>query len=477
MLIRSNSYLKLPPIFYERARPTPVQAPSFVAFNEPLAATLGYDHNYLHSPEALAMLSGSSVQPNSDPIALAYSGHQFGHFVPLLGDGRAVLLGEIESPTGMLYDVQLKGSGKTPFSRRGDGRAALGPMMREYIIGEALHALGIPATRTLAVVASGETVLRERPLPGGIQTRIARSHIRIGTFEYAAASGDPSALKALADYVIKRHYPELSDHDDAYYELARLVFARQAQLVAQWMHVGFIHGVMNTDNIAVSGESIDFGPCAFMNRYDPDTVFSSIDQHGRYAYGAQPGILQWNLARFIEALVPLLGGDREHALVRAQELVDSFPALFSDYWLHGMRHKLGLITSEPEDSALIKELLEAMYRAKLDYTTTFRALSGDTTCTLPEALHTWRTAWETRVTPERNIRAREETLRAMQQINPAVIARNYLVEEALTAGVEHNDFSAMNKLVAALRDPFTQHARYSLVPEDDDQTYRTFCGT
>jgi uncharacterized protein YdiU (UPF0061 family) len=477
MLVRSNSYLQLPPIFYERVRPTPVQAPSFVAFNEPLAATLGYDHNYLHSPEALAILSGTSVQPNSDPIALAYSGHQFGHFVPLLGDGRAVLLGEIESPTGMLYDVQLKGSGKTPFSRRGDGRAALGPMMREYIIGEALHALGIPATRTLAVVASGETVLRERPLPGGIQTRIARSHIRIGTFEYAASRGDATAVKALADYVIRRHYPELSDHDDAYYELARLVFARQAQLVAQWMHVGFIHGVMNTDNIAVSGESIDFGPCAFMNHYDPNTVFSSIDQHGRYAYGAQPGILQWNLARFVEALVPLLSGDQEHATARAQGLVDSFPALFSDYWYQGMRQKLGLIASEPGDTVLIKELLEAMYRAKLDYTTTSRALSGDTTCTLPEALHTWRTAWETRVTPERNIRAREETLRAMQQINPAVIARNYLVEEALTAGVEHNDFSVMNNLVTALREPYTQHARYSLAPQGDDQTYRTFCGT
>jgi len=417
------------------------------------------------------------VQPDSDPIALAYSGHQFGHFVPLLGDGRAVLLGEITTPAGVLHDVQLKGSGKTPFSRRGDGRAALGPMMREYIIGEALHALGIPATRTLAVVASGETVLRERLLPGGIQTRIARSHIRIGTFEYAAASGDTSALKALADYVIKRHYPELSDHDDAYYELARSVFARQAKLVAQWMHVGFIHGVMNTDNIAVSGESIDFGPCAFMNRYDPDTVFSSIDQHGRYAYGAQPGILQWNLACFVEALVPLLGSDRDLAPSRAQELVDSFPALFSDYWLNGMRHKLGLITSEPEDSALIKELLEAMYHAKLDYTTTFRALSGDTTCTLPEALHTWHAAWETRITPERNIRAREETLRAMQQINPAVIARNYLVEEALTAGVEHNDFSVLDNLVAALRDPYTQHARYSLAPQGDDRTYRTFCGT
>jgi len=477
MLVRSNSYLQLPPIFYERVRPTPVQAPSFVAFNEPLAATLGYDHNYLHSPEALAILSGTSVQPNSDPIALAYSGHQFGHFVPLLGDGRAVLLGEIESPTAMLYDVQLKGSGKTPFSRRGDGRAALGPMMREYIIGEALHALGIPATRTLAVVASGETVLRERPLPGGIQTRIARSHIRIGTFEYAASRGDATAVKALADYVIRRHYPELSDHDDAYYELARLVFARQAQLVAQWMHVGFIHGVMNTDNIAVSGESIDFGPCAFMNHYDPNTVFSSIDQHGRYAYGAQPGILQWNLARFVEALVPLLESDSDRALVRAQELVDSFPALCSDYWHRGMRQKLGLLTSEPGDSALIKDLLEAMYHAKLDYTTTFRALSGDTTCRLPEALQNLSAVWESRVTPDRNTRPREETLCTMQRTNPAVIARNYLVEEALTAGVEHHDFSVMNNLVTSLRDPYTPHVRYSLAPHDDDPGYRTFCGT
>jgi uncharacterized protein YdiU (UPF0061 family) len=410
-------------------------------------------------------------------VALAYSGHQFGGFVPLLGDGRAVLLGEIQSPTDISYDVQLKGSGKTPFSRRGDGRAALGPMMREYIIGEALHALGIPATRTLAVIASGEDVMRERTLPGGIQTRIALSHIRVGTFEYASVSGDRAALKALADYVINRHYPELINHGDAYYELARAVFKRQAQLIAQWMHVGFIHGVMNTDNIAISGESIDFGPCAFMNRYDPETVFSSIDQYGRYSYGAQPGIIQWNLARLVESLVPLLDLDEDRALSRAQELVDSFPHLFSEMWYQGMQRKLGLVTSEPGDTALIRDLLEAMHRAKADFTLTFRALSGDKTCTLHEALHTWQATWQERITSQRNQRAREETLNSMRQINPIVIARNHLVEEALVHGVEQLDFSVMNELVAALRNPYTPHSRFSPAPVEDDSDYRTFCGT
>jgi len=477
MLTLTNSYLQLPVLFYKRVDPTPVRAPAIAAINEPLATTLGYDHSYLQSPQALDVFSGCAVQPGSEPVALAYSGHQFGGFVPLLGDGRAVLLGEIQSPTGISYDVQLKGSGKTPFSRRGDGRAALGPMMREYIIGEALHALGIPATRTLVVVASGEDVIRERKLPGGIQTRIALSHIRIGTFEYASASGDRATLKALADYVINRHYPELINHSDSYYELARAIFTRQAQLIAQWMHVGFIHGVMNTDNVAVSGESIDFGPCAFMNRYDPDTVFSSIDQYGRYSYGAQPGIIQWNLARLVESLVPLLDLDGDRALSRAQGLVDSFPQLFSDAWYQGMQRKLGLVTSESGDAALMRDLLEEMYRSKADFTNTFRALSGDTTCVLDEALHTWRTAWEERTASQRNEREREETLSSMRLINPAVIARNHLVEEALTHGVEQHDFSVMKELVAALRNPYTSHSRYSLTPAEDDSGYRTFCGT
>jgi uncharacterized protein YdiU (UPF0061 family) len=472
-----NSYLNLPPIFYKRIDPTPVTTPSLVVLNEPLADYLGLSVNVLLSPEALSVFAGNSVPSGAQPLALAYSGHQFGHFVPVLGDGRAVLLGEIHTITHGAFDVQLKGSGKTPFSRRGDGRAALGPMMREYIIGEALHALGIPATRTLAVVATGETVMRERPLPGGIQTRIARSHIRVGTFQYAASHGDKHSLQALADYVIARHYPELTASSDRYFELAQAVIARQATLIAQWMHVGFIHGVMNTDNVAISGESIDFGPCAFMNRYDPNTVFSSIDQHGRYAYGAQPGIIQWNVARLAEALAPLFDDDADRAISRAQELVDSFPSLFAARWYTGMRDKLGLLNVEREDNAMIKELLEAMYQAKVDYTATFRALSGDPSFVVPEALHPWHFKWLARIDSERNRCPVEETRGNMRRVNPAVIARNHLVEEALQRGVEHGDFSFMRELVDALRDPYTAQAKFSVAPLKEDSDYRTFCGT
>lgn len=474
----SNSYLKLPEQFYQRVSPTPVQAPAIVAWNEPLAEELGLDVSSLSSPEWIAVLAGNRVPDGAQPVALAYSGHQFGHFVPLLGDGRAVLIGELTTPQGLLYDLQLKGSGRTPYSRRGDGRAALGPMVREYIIGEALHHLGIPATRTLAVVASGEVVVRERPTPGGIQSRVARSHVRIGTFQYAAERGDSGALAALANYVIDRHYPELKGGEDHYFELAKAIFSRQAQLVAQWMHVGFIHGVMNTDNVAVSGESIDFGPCAFMNRYDPDTVFSSIDREGRYAYGMQPTIIQWNLTRLVEALVPLFDPVESKAVTRAQELVDGFPRLFSDAWHKGMRDKLGLRGSDEGDGALIQGLLEDMYDARVDYTNTFRALSGDVRFPVPEALHTWRALWEARVEPGRNGRPREETLQAMRRVNPAVIARNHLVEDALREGVDNQNFSATRRLVDALREPYTPHDDYSAPPSDEhDRSYRTFCGT
>lgn len=473
----TNSYLNLPSIFYKRVNPTPVANPSLVVLNEPLADNLGFSSDELYSAKALSIFSGNTLLTGSSPLALAYAGHQFGHFVPVLGDGRAVLLGEINSGSSGVFDLQLKGSGKTPFSRRGDGRAALGPMMREYIIGEALHALGIPATRTLAVVATGETVMREQPLPGGIQIRTAQSHIRVGTFQYSASNGDTHSLQALADYVIARHYPELTASSDRYFELAQGIFARQVALIAKWMHVGFIHGVMNTDNVAVSGESIDFGPCAFMNRYDPNTVFSSIDQNGRYAYGAQPGIIQWNLARFAESLLPLFSADADSAITRAQELVDSFPSLFAARWYTGIRDKLGLLSVEREDNALIKELLETMYQAKLDYTATFRALSGDATFVVPDALNQWRLKWLDRIGAERNRRSKEETLASMRRINPAVIARNHLVEAAIKRGVEQGDFSEMGKLVEALRDPYTTHNQYSAPPVGDESQYRTFCGT
>ncbi len=472
-----NSYLELPELFYERVTPTPVRSPSLIALNEPLAERLGVDIESARSPEYVALFSGNAVPQAAEPVALAYSGHQFGHFVPLLGDGRAVLLGEVRAPDGARFDLQLKGSGKTRFSRRGDGRAALGPMMREYIIGEALHHLGIPATRTLAVVATGEGVIREALLPGGIQTRVANGHIRVGSFQYAATHGDLSALTALADYVIARNYQELESVADRYYELVKAIFMRQAALVAQWMHVGFIHGVMNTDNVAVSGESIDFGPCAFMNSYDPDTVFSSIDRDGRYSYGAQPGVMMWNLTRLVESVMPLLDSDSDRALDRAKELVDLFPGFFNSEWQRGTRAKLGLVTSEADDDALIEELLEEMAKHALDYTITFRALSGDPHFILSEKLHEWRIRWESRIEPTRNQRALEDTLTSMRSVNPALVARNRLVEEALQQGVEQGDFTYMHRLVEALREPFVSHAEFSTGASFDEPGYRTFCGT
>jgi uncharacterized protein YdiU (UPF0061 family) len=477
MHLHPPSYLDLPALFFERVLPTPVVQPSFVVLNRPLAGELGCRFEDLESPEILTVLSGGRSPHGSIPLALAYAGHQFGQFVPVLGDGRAVLLGEVVAIDGASFDVQLKGSGQTPFSRRGDGRAALGPMLREYIIGEALHALGIPATRTLAVVSTGEVVMRERPLPGGIQVRIAQSHVRIGTFQFAAMHGDRESLSALADYVIRRHYQAIGGQEDRWYQLARSIIERQAALIAQWMCVGFIHGVMNTDNVAVSGESIDFGPCAWMNRYDPATVFSSIDRGGRYAFGAQPRIIQWNSARLVEALVPLLDRERERAIALAQGLVDEVPGIYAEYWLRGMRAKIGLKSVEEGDASLISDLLEIMRQARLDYTGTFRSLSDDEGNIRSPALASWMIRWRERTRSERNGRAFWETLADMRQINPAVIARNHLVEEALRKGAEEGDFSLMTRLVAAVRDPFTEDAEFGAVPAGDDPDYRTFCGT
>lgn len=447
-------------------------------FNHPLAAELEITPEFGNSPEGTEILSGSRLPDQVQSIALAYSGHQFGHFVPLLGDGRAVLLGEIRAKNGVNYDLQLKGSGQTPFSRRGDGRAALGPMLREYIIGEALHHLGIPATRTLAVVASGEMVRRERTLPGGIQSRIAQSHVRIGSFQYAATRGDIGSIKALADYVIKRHYAELQDQPDRYFGLIQAIFERQARLVAQWMNVGFIHGVMNTDNVAVSGESIDFGPCAFMNSYDSETVFSSIDQDGRYAFGMQPIIIQWNLARLAEVFVPLLDSDEDKGIARAQGLVNHFRELYHDAWLGGMRRKIGIYNHEDSDEALITKLLDLMSAARLDFTGTFRALSGDALFTIPEQLRDWQIEWEERVAPTRNGRLRQETASAMLAYNPAVIARNHIVEAALREAVEQGNIAPVNQLVEALRSPYKADLRFMEPPTQEyDRSYRTFCGT
>lgn len=477
MINLTNSYLDLPPLFYVPTSPTAATSPSWVAMNQPLARDLGLVGEDLFGLNGLSIFAGNAIPEGATPVALAYAGHQFGNFVPSLGDGRAVLLGELRSPDGISYDLQLKGSGQTPFSRRGDGRAALGPMMREYIIGEALHFLGIPATRTLAIVATGETVMRDRLLQGAIQSRIALGHTRVGTFQYAAYHGGVDAIRSLAEYVINRHYRDIGDDEARYSRLAESIIDRQASLVAQWMAVGFIHGVMNTDNISVAGESIDFGPCAFMNRYKAATVFSSIDRHGRYAFGAQPSILGWNLARLVECFIPLLADNEDKSIERAQEIVDRYPAKFRSYWYRGMRKKLGFFTEEVEDEDLITDLLSVMEKEKSDYTATFWALSAQDITVDESPFKEWIHRWRERIDPARNNRAIDESLNEMKSINPAVIARNHFVEGVIASGVEEGDFEPMERLVSALRSPFTEHSEFSIPPEGDDSSYRTFCGT
>jgi len=392
------------------------------------------------------------------------------------------LLGEQVTPKGERFDIQYKGSGKTPFSRQGDGRAALGPMLREYITSEALHALGIPTTRSLAVVTTGERVFREAALPGAILTRTAGSHIRVGTFEYAAARGKPNDIRALADYTIHRHYPDLTADENPYLALLEAVMERQAALVVRWLQVGFIHGVMNTDNMALCGETIDYGPCAFMDVYDPNTVFSSIDHHGRYAYGRQPQIAQWNLARFAEALLPLIHEDSQAAVSMATEAISEFPATFRNYWLAGMRAKLGLLNREADDGALVEGLLDCMHRHGADFTNTFRSLASGS---LPEAsvfrtrdFSQWFERWQARL--KRQPGSWESSCRLMNRHNPAVIPRNHRVEEALEAAVERGDFSVMENLLAVLSQPYQdppEQDGYHLPPHPSEQPYRTFCGT
>ena len=477
MINLTNSYLSLPELFYAPTSPTSVNSPSWVTFNQPLARDLALIGEELFGSQGLSIFAGNALPEGSTPVALAYAGHQFGNFVPSLGDGRAVLLGELSAPDGVSYDLQLKGSGQTPFSRRGDGRAALGPMMREYIIGEALHALGIPASRTLAVVATGETVMRDRILPGAVQSRIARGHIRVGTFQYAAYHGGVDATRSLADYVINRHYPDIGDDESKYRRLAEAIIDRQASLVAQWMSVGFIHGVMNTDNISVAGESIDFGPCAFMNRYNPATVFSSIDRHGRYAFGAQGAILGWNLARLIECFISLFADNQNEGVEEAQRIIDQYPQKFRRNWYRGMGGKLGFFTEESGDEELITDLLSVMEKERLDYTATFWALPRRYGSVDETPLKNWINGWRRRLDVVRNNRSIDESLNAMTLINPAVIPRNHLVEEVIARGVDEGDFEPMERLVDALRSPHTEHPEFSTPPDGDDSSYRTFCGT
>jgi uncharacterized protein YdiU (UPF0061 family) len=475
-----HTYRELPRLFHSDAAPTAVREPRLVVLNRALALTLGLDPELLDGPEGAAIFGGNALPDGARPIAQAYAGHQFGHFTPL-GDGRAILLGEQITPSGDRIDIQLKGAGQTRFSRRGDGRASLGPMLREYIVSEAMHALGIPTTRSLAVVTTGEPVFREDELAGAVLTRVAASHIRVGTMQWAAAHNDHDALRALADYTRARHYPGLADAPDPYVALFDAILERQARLIARWQLVGFIHGVMNTDNMALSGETIDYGPCAFMDAYDPATVFSSIDHGGRYAYGNQPAIAQWNLARLAEAMLPLFDQDADRAVERATAALARFPDLFEQHWLDGMRAKLGLFTKEDEDERLVEDLLTWMHRTSADFTNTFRTLSvgnlaEDATRADPD-FGAWHRRLEARRLRQPQSRTEVESL--MRRHNPAFVPRNHKVEEALEAAVTSGDFSLMERLLDVLAAPF-EHGRdlpaFS-TPGPRDGLYQTFCGT
>ncbi len=476
-----HTYAQLPRAFHVAVAPTPVRLPRLVVFNRPLAEGLGLSADALAGGEGAAIFAGNSLPPGASPLAQAYSGHQYGNFT-MLGDGRAILLGEQITPGGERFDIQLKGSGQTPFSRRGDGRAALGPMLREYVISEAMHALGVPTTRSLAVAATGEEVWRqEGAAPGAVLTRVAASHIRVGTFEWATTRGDRPALNALVEYTLRRHYPELADADNLPRALLESALERQAALIARWMLVGFVHGVMNTDNMALSGETIDYGPCAFIDAYDPATVFSSIDRHGRYAYGNQPAIAQWNLTRLAEALLPVLHPDEKSAIGIAEEALGRFAERFHHHWLAGMRRKLGLFNEEPEDAALAKALLDWMRTTKADYTNTFAALTTGASlggvCASDETFSRWQERWLARL--ERQSESAEESTRLRRSMNPAVIPRNHLVEAALAAA-QRGDIEVMERLVAVLSAPF-DHDRHP--PEfrspgpNGGEGYKTYCGT
>jgi serine/tyrosine/threonine adenylyltransferase len=484
-----NTYAALPAGFFARVAPTPVASPRLIKLNRPLAIHLGLDPDRLSSPEGAEILAGKRVPDGADPIAMAYAGHQFGHFVPQLGDGRAILLGEVIDADGVRRDIQLKGSGPTPFSRRGDGRAALGPVLREYIVSEAMAALGIPTTRSLAAVVTGESVMRETVLPGAVLTRVASSHIRVGTFQYFAARGDTEGVRQLADHVISRHYPEVADAERPYHALLQGVIARQAALVTRWLLVGFIHGVMNTDNTSISGETIDYGPCAFMDHYDPATVFSSIDEQGRYAYANQPRIALWNLTRLAECLLPLFSDDKDKAVEQAQFILGEFAEKFTTAYQAGLRQKTGLLTQRDGDEALLQDLLEAMAKNHADFTLTFRGLSeaaldadGDQKVRQlfaePAAYDEWAVRWRQRISDEPQDPAARRT--AMRSVNPVFIPRNHRIEVVIQAAVNHDDFAPFEELLTVLSKPYEDQpafAGYADPPEPHQRVLQTFCGT
>ena len=486
-----NTYVRLPENFYVRVEPAPVAAPRLIKLNEPLARLLNLNPAALASEEGVEILSGNGVAGGSEPVALAYAGHQFGYFVPQLGDGRAKLLGELVGSDGTRYDIQLKGSGPTPFSRRGDGRATLGSVLREYLISEAMAALGVPTTRALAAVTTGQAVLREKKFPGAVLTRVASSHLRVGTFQYFAAQGNTEATRRLADYAIARHYPEAAKSERPIRALLESVISRQAQLVARWVLLGFIHGVMNTDNMSISGETIDYGPCAFMEAYDPGIVFSSIDHHGRYAYEKQSEAALWNLTRLAETLLPLLEeehGSAELAMDAAREALGTFKPNFEQARAIGLRRKLGLATQRTGDDALTNDLLERMAANGADFTLTFRRLcdaaagsEGDQGVrilfTNPEAYDNWAIRWRERLKVELQS---AEHLAAMRMVNPAVIPRNHFVAAMIDAAVEREDFGPFEKLLAAVSRPYEDRPemkRYMTPALLEERVTQTFCGT
>ena len=484
-----NTYSKLPDIFFNRINPVAVKKPSLIQFNKSLAKKIGLN---LEKNETLMseIFSGNKILEGSDPIALVYAGHQFGHFVPQLGDGRAILLGEIINNDGHRFDMQLKGSGQTCYSRGGDGRAPLGPVIREYIISEAMHALNIPTTRSLAIIATGEMVSRETLLPGGILTRIASSHLRIGTFEYFAAFKDLENLKLLTDYAINRHFPSIkNDGELRYQNFLKLISERQASLIAKWMHIGFIHGVMNTDNATISGETIDYGPCAFMDNYDPNTVFSSIDHHGRYAYGNQPNIGQWNIACLGQCLIPLINSEKNKSIEIIEEILDNFGDTFRKYWLSGMCKKIGLLKNKRNNHILLDELLYLMEKDKSDFTLTFRYLSdlvGEVNnnslfkqqFSSKNEIDCWLVKWQECLKKENN--GVKEIKNLMLKTNPAFIPRNHQVEKAIYEAINNYDYSYMDRLVKLLNKPYnfqSDNLEYMKPPDNYDKNYQTFCGT
>ena len=484
-----DSYGKLPPHFYSRIDPTRVAEPRLIKLNRALGAALGLSFEGLDASQLAGVFSGNRVLPGTHPLAMVYAGHQFGQFVPQLGDGRAILLGEVSDHAGVRRDVQLKGAGRTPYSRGGDGRAALGPVLREYLVSEAMHALGVPATRALAAVLTGEMVIRESRMPGAILTRIAASHVRVGTFQFFAARGDVAATRTLADYVIARHYANARASENPPLELLRAVVRRQASLVAGWMSIGFIHGVMNTDNMAVSGETIDFGPCAFMDDYDPLQVFSSIDHRGRYAYANQPAAAQWNLARFAETLLPLIDPDGARAIELATAAVGEFTGHFEADWLAAMRRKLGLFLEEDTDRVLVRSLLDLLHANHCDFTLAFRTLcaaaeSADANGAMaamfaePPAFLAWEAGWKERLGREPQHPSEHAAL--MRRVNPFIIPRNHRIEATIRAAVDRDDFAPFEELSAALSRPFEERAAfagYADPPEPAERVLQTFCGT